>query len=88
MQNKRKDPGIPYDETPRINPYFGQPEDCFDLINCYGTYNIQRTAESENEYPAIAQGLPKEQRNRDDEIAGEEWLKKSRKRIDRDEKAD
>ena len=88
MNNTPKDRGIPYDETPSANPYFGQPEDCFDLINCYGTYNIQRTADSENQYPAIAQGLPREERKPEEKIAGEEWLKKSRKRIDRHKKAD
>jgi len=86
MNNKSKDPGIPYDETPRVNPYFGQPEDCFDLINCYGTYNIQRTAESENEYPAIAQGLPRAEQ--DKVLTKEEWLKKSRKSIGGEEIAD
>ena len=55
---KRKDGGIPYDQTPMENAFFGQPEDCFDLINQYGTYNVQRTNESENLFPMIAQGLP------------------------------
>ncbi|MBR7071724.1 MAG: hypothetical protein IKI29_06160 [Clostridia bacterium] len=36
-----------------------QPETAFELINKYGTYEIQPTAESDSEYPAIAQGLPK-----------------------------
>ena len=33
-----------------------------ELVNQYGTYNIQRTAETENFFPAIAQGLPKDAR--------------------------
>lgn len=37
----------------------GQPETAEELIAKYGTYNIQPTAESENEFPKIAQGLPK-----------------------------
>ena len=52
-------PGFSYDPTPMTHPFPGQPEDCFDLVNQYGTYNIQRTADTENFFPAIAQGLPK-----------------------------
>lgn len=37
----------------------GQPETAEELIAKYGTYNIQPTAESENEFPKIAQGLAK-----------------------------
>lgn len=53
-------PGFSYDPTPMTHPFPGQPEDCFDLVNQYGTYNIQRTADTENFFPAIAQGLPKD----------------------------
>ena len=28
-------------------------------VNKYGTYNVQRTANTDNEFPAIAQGLSK-----------------------------
>ena len=41
-------------------PRFGQPEDCADLVNQYGTYNIQPTADTENLFPLIAPGLPDE----------------------------
>ena len=34
------------------------PETCEDLVNTYGTYNIQPTADNENDFPAIAQGTP------------------------------
>lgn len=37
-----------------------QPESAGELVNKYGTYNIQPTADTENEFPAIAQGLGKE----------------------------
>lgn len=30
-------------------------ETAFDMVNKYGTYNIQPTADTDNEYPAIAQ---------------------------------
>ena len=53
-------PGFSYDPTPMTHPFPGQPEDCFDLVNQYGTYEIQRTADTGNFFPAIAQGLPKD----------------------------
>lgn len=37
-----------------------QPNTSFELINKYGTYEIQPTADSDNEFPKIAQGLPKD----------------------------
>lgn len=51
---------MPLVETPSSEPFFGQPEDVIDLINKYGTYNIQPTSESENPFPMIAQGLPEQ----------------------------
>ncbi|MBQ3816753.1 MAG: hypothetical protein II802_00590 [Clostridia bacterium] len=38
-----------------------QPESSFQLINKYGTYEIQPTADTDNQYPAIAQGFNEEQ---------------------------
>ena len=41
--------------------------DAFDLVNKYGTYNIQDTADTSNLFPMIAQGLPiKELQNKSD----------------------
>lgn len=40
-------------------PVFGQPENVIEMVNKYGTYEIQPTADSDNEFPTIAQGLPK-----------------------------
>ena len=48
-----------YDPTPMNHAFPGQPDDCFDMVNQYGTYNIQKTADTVNPCPAIAQGLPK-----------------------------
>ena len=48
-----------YDKTPSSTPVMGQPKDADELINKYGTFNIQPTAESETDFPAIAQGYPK-----------------------------
>lgn len=35
------------------------PETPYEMVNKYGTYEIQPTAETENSFPTIAQGLPK-----------------------------
>ena len=45
-------------DTPSADGIGGQPEDAFDMINKYGTYEIQPTADSDNAFPAIAQGQP------------------------------
>lgn len=37
-------------------PYCTNPETCEEMLNTFGTYNIQPTANTENEFPAIAQG--------------------------------
>ncbi len=34
----------------------GLPLTAFDMVNRYGTYEIQATADTDNQYPAIAQG--------------------------------
>jgi len=34
------------------------PETSGQMINSYGTYNIQPTADTPNDFPAIAQGTP------------------------------
>ena len=57
---KRKDMGLPHDMTPMLKARFGQPDDCADLVNKYGTYNIQPTSDTENLFPMIAPGLPEE----------------------------
>ena len=49
---------LPEGDVPKLEPCFGQPEDAFDLLNKYGTYNVQPTNESENSFPMIAQALP------------------------------
>ena len=45
--------------TPSSDPVMGEPEDSFDMVNKYGTYNIQPTSQTENSFPHIAQGLRK-----------------------------
>lgn len=59
---KRKDKDIQIEIA--VNSIVSQPETVYDLINKYGTYQIQPTAESDNDFPEIAQGLPKEENRR------------------------
>lgn len=44
--------------TPSSNDYSKHPDSSFDLINKYGTYEIQPTADTDNPFPHISQGLP------------------------------
>ncbi len=46
--------------TPSSNDYSKAPDSSFDLVNKYGTYEIQPTADTDNPFPHIAQGLPDE----------------------------
>lgn len=39
-------------------PLGTNPENCFEQINTYGTYEIQPTCNTDNDFPAISQGLP------------------------------
>lgn len=59
----KKSSGFPYDATPDVHHFPGVPHDAFDLVNMYGTYNIQPTADTENVFPLIAPGLPKAYRH-------------------------
>ncbi len=53
------------EETKSKRGYQRNSDDtAFDIITKYGTYNIQPTADTENPYPKIAQGLPKEKSER------------------------
>ena len=51
-----------------------EPQNSFDYVSMYGTYNIQPTAERGNEYPAIAQGISKEEK-KERQRARDEWKK-------------
>lgn len=48
-----------------VTPIDGQPETAYDMVNKYGTYEIQPTSDTDNEYPAIAQGFNKRNKIRD-----------------------
>lgn len=47
---------------------YGQPETPQELLHKYGTYEIQPTLDSDNEFPKIGVGLPAEtaKKQRDD----------------------
>lgn len=49
------------------------PDDSFQIINKYGTYEIQPTADTDNKFPAIAQGFSRKEQERErlDEKNGE-----------------
>lgn len=55
---KERKPRKRIEQTPMLTPRFGQPDSVSDLLNKYGTYNIQPTADTDNTFPLIAPGLP------------------------------
>ena len=52
----KKDKKRKYTDT-SSKTVFGQPETAFELINKYGTYNIQPTCDSDNDFPKISQEI-------------------------------
>lgn len=60
-QNKEKNKSIIDNAvgiTPSVASVPGSPVDVFDMLNAYGEYEIQQTADTENRFPKISQGLP------------------------------
>ena len=53
----KKSSGFPYDATPDVHQFRGVPESCFDLVNMYGTYNIQVEAPVSADRPGPAPPL-------------------------------
>lgn len=49
---------------PPDEPVNENPESCAELLHKYGTYEIQPTAATENEFPQITQGKAKKQKKR------------------------
>ena len=49
---------FPHDATPDVHDFSAPPDNVRELINMYGTYNIQPTADTDNVFPLIAPGLP------------------------------
>ncbi len=46
-------------KQPCISYKGSDPKTAFELINRYGTYEVQATSDTENQYPMIAQGFNK-----------------------------
>ncbi len=49
----------PMDRTPDVHDFQSPPQTVHDIVNMYGTYNVQRTVHTDNLFPMIGQGLPK-----------------------------
>ena len=53
-----------------------EPENCAEILHKYGTYELQPTSATENDFPKIAQGLPeKELRTKDPHYENKHFLK-------------
>ena len=63
MKKKNKPEYFP---TPSSATIYGDPETCMELINKYGTYNIQPTADGDHFFPTIAHGMPKDGLEKED----------------------
>ena len=53
---------FPHDATPDVHAFASPPESVRDIVNMYGTYNIQPTTDTDNLFPLIAPGLPRQWR--------------------------
>ncbi len=61
---------------PSLQAVMGQPQTTNQLVNKYGTYNIQPTNDSGNEFPCISQGFPRVQgagRESHEAITHDDW---------------
>lgn len=63
--------------TPSSNDYGAAPDEVFDLVNKYGTYEIQPTADTDNPFPHISQSLPSEKcrkKRREESVTREDFF--------------
>lgn len=51
-----------FDSEPSVKAIYDDPVTSFEMVNKYGTYEIQPTADTTKDYPKIAQGLPKKEK--------------------------
>ena len=54
----KKEEKLPYVGDPTVQQIIGQPDSCWEMVNRWGTYEVQATQDTDNPYPAIAQGYP------------------------------
>ncbi len=59
MEKNKKFPETPDNSVESPLKPTEEGKNVFDLINEYGTYEIQPTCDNENQYPLIAQGYNK-----------------------------
>lgn len=60
-KNKKKKYEGRFSETPSTVEQNGLPENCSEMVNYFGTYEIQQTQNASNTYPAIGQGISEEE---------------------------
>lgn len=58
MNKKEEHLDYPDCESPALLDIPGDPGSAFEMINKYGTYEIQPTSDADHKYPSIHQGLP------------------------------
>ena len=51
---------FPHDATPDVHDFSSPPQNVKELINMYGTYNVQRNTDTENVFPLISHALPEQ----------------------------
>lgn len=54
----KKEEKLPYVGDPTVQQIIGQPDSCWEMVNRWGTYEVQATQDTDNPYPSIAQGYP------------------------------
>ncbi len=60
-KDKKEHPKFHIGVAPRSESWDPTPNTAEEMINTYGTYEIQATADTINTFPAISQGLPSEE---------------------------
>ena len=58
-KNKIKKNNMEYSLNPSLDSDENTPESSFQMVNRFGRCNVQATANTDNSYPEIAQGLSK-----------------------------
>ena len=56
MNEKHK---LPHDATPDVHEFHHPPQSVQDIVNQWGTYNVQATSDTENLFPLVGPALPR-----------------------------
>lgn len=59
----RQAKNFPYDATPDVHEFHHPPQSVQDVVNQWGTYNVQATSDTDDLFPLIAPGLPRSWKN-------------------------